>query len=192
MATPSRSTGGPSVPSHYALLRLPVTASPQELRTAFRTLSKLYHPDTTELPLAQAEVAFRRLQQAYAVLSDPSSRRAYDQLLNLTPRPQDSTAPPPRRAIVSRPVPERRALSGGEWFALLLLAIALVLSLVLGVGLAWARGAELIRRPTWWADLHPADRQVPPVAPDTDTVRMEPPLAAPGQEPSSRLPPLSG
>jgi hypothetical protein len=50
----------------------------------------------------------------------------------------------------------RRALSGGEWFALLLLAIALLLSLVLGIGVAWARGAELVRWPSWWTDLHPA------------------------------------
>jgi hypothetical protein len=54
------------------------------------------------------------------------------------------------------PASLRRALSGGEWFALLLLAIALVLCLVLGIGVAWARGAELVRWPSWWADLHPA------------------------------------
>jgi hypothetical protein len=46
----------------------------------------------------------------------------------------------------------RRALSGGEWFALLLLAIALVLSLALGIGLAWARGTELMRQPSWWSE----------------------------------------
>ncbi|KMM17295.1 molecular chaperone DnaJ, partial [Synechococcus sp. GFB01] len=44
----------------------------------------------------------------------------------------------------------RRALSGGEWLALLLLAMALVLSLALGVGLAWMRGAELMAWPSWW------------------------------------------
>ena len=44
----------------------------------------------------------------------------------------------------------RRALSGGEWLALLLLAVALLLSLVLGVGLAWMRGAELVQWPSWW------------------------------------------
>ena len=30
------------------------TASPQQIRRAFRDLSKLYHPDTTELPPAEA------------------------------------------------------------------------------------------------------------------------------------------
>ena len=27
---------------------------------------------------------------------------------------------------------------------------------VLGIGVAWARGAELVRWPSWWTDLHPA------------------------------------
>jgi hypothetical protein len=52
---------------------------------------------------------------------------------------------------VVRPVPVRRALSGGEWFALLLLAMALVLSLIMGIGVAWARGVELMHRPSWWS-----------------------------------------
>jgi uncharacterized protein involved in exopolysaccharide biosynthesis len=43
----------------------------------------------------------------------------------------------------------RRALSGGEWLALLLLALALVFSLVLGVGLALARGAAFSTWPSW-------------------------------------------
>jgi len=46
----------------------------------------------------------------------------------------------------------RRALSGGEWFALLLLGVALALSLVLGLGVAWARGAALVRTPSWWPE----------------------------------------
>ena len=35
--------------------------------------------------------------------------------------------------------------------ALLLLAVAMVLSLVLGLGVAWARGVALVRAPSWWA-----------------------------------------
>jgi hypothetical protein len=184
MVSRSPSTGGTSAANHYELLHLPVTASPQELRAAFRSLSKLYHPDTTQLPVAQAEVAFRQLQQAYAVLSDPASRRAYDQLLNLSPRPSAAATPPLRRTLTARPVPERRALSGGEWFALLLLAVALAFSLMLGVGLAWARGAELIHRPSWWADLHPGVPQAPGLEISAEAARMEPTFLAPGQDPS--------
>ena len=132
----------PSSPSSYALLELAPGASEQELRQAFRQLSKRFHPDTTSLPAAEAEQAFQRLREAYAVLSDPEQRRRYDARL-MAPVPVSVAAVP-------RPVGVRRALSGGEWLALLLLAVALLLSLVLGVGLAWMRGAELVQWPSWW------------------------------------------
>lgn len=137
--------------SLYALLQLPSTATPEQLRQAFRSLSKRYHPDTTTLPREEAAEAFRRLQQAYAVLSNPESRRLYDAELTraalAVPLPTPTSTP---GVSLGRPVPVRRALSGGEWLALLLLAVALVLSLVLGVGLALARGMELARFPSWW------------------------------------------
>ena len=132
----------------YELLQLPPTATAEQLRQSFRRLSKRYHPDTTSLPAPAAAKAFQRLKRAYSVLSDPGARRLYDESLR---RPVVPAPPPPER-----PVSLRRALSGGEWFALLLLAIALLLSLVLGIGVAWARGAELVRWPSWWDDLHPA------------------------------------
>ena len=67
-----------SGPSHYQLLQVAPTASREELRQAFRLLSKRFHPDTTELPLAEAERLFQQLRLAYAVLSDPAARERYD------------------------------------------------------------------------------------------------------------------
>ena len=137
--------------NHYELLEIRPEATGQELRQAFRSLSKRYHPDTTELPELEAREAFRRVQQAYLTLSDPDRRRAYD--ASLLALQQPAWRPPvvvPSRAA-AEPLPVRRALSGGEWFALLLLALAVVFSLVLGVGLAWARGAEFLRVPSWWS-----------------------------------------
>ena len=55
--------------NHYELLEGPSEASTQELRQAFRSLSKRYHPDTTALPEDEAREAFRRLQQAYLTLA---------------------------------------------------------------------------------------------------------------------------
>lgn len=144
--------------TYYELLQTPPTATLQQLRQAFRQLSKRYHPDTTTLPAPAAERAFQQLQRAYAVLSDPQSRQLYDERLRLSRLSLPAAGRPAPAAAVpspSAPVSLRRALSGGEWFALLLLAVALVLSLVLGLGVAWARGAELVRWPSWWADLHP-------------------------------------
>ncbi|MFY8148452.1 MAG: J domain-containing protein [Prochlorococcaceae cyanobacterium] len=155
MPSPTTPPGLPAGPSHYALLQLAPDASSQDLRQAFRNLSKRFHPDTTTLPPAEAAVAFQRLKEAYAVLSDPQRRRAYDALLRRAASSAVAAVPPPPRLTVQRPEPVRRPLSGGEWFALLLLACALVLSLVLGLGLAWARGVELMERPSWWADIPP-------------------------------------
>ncbi len=141
---PGPSTG-PS-PSHYDLLRVPPSASREQLRQAFRTLSKRYHPDTTELPAPEAELAFQQLRQAYAVLSDPTARQYYDGELRRGADLAAAAAAPanlPREGV-------RRALSGGEWLALLLLGLALVFSLVLGVGLALARGVALVQWPEWW------------------------------------------
>ncbi|WP_216901382.1 J domain-containing protein [Synechococcus sp. CCY 9618] len=164
----------PPTPNHYQVLQLKLGATDQELRQAFRGLSKRYHPDTTTLPAAEAEVAFRQLRQAYAVLSDPAARRIYDAAL----RQPVGAAPVrlPQPVVVSRPVPVRRALSGGEWFALLLLAVALVLSLVLGIGVAWARGAEMMAWPSWWAELEQAS--APPV-PFPSKATPEPQESAP-------------
>ncbi|WP_411868349.1 J domain-containing protein [Vulcanococcus limneticus] len=170
--------------NHYELLQLEPSASAQELRQAFRRLSKLYHPDTTTLPEVEAQEAFGRLQQAYHALSDPERRRAYDASLVATLAATPPAPPPNLRRVVTRPPASvRRDLSGGEWFALVLLALAVVFSLVLGVGLAWARGAELVRPPSWWpapvdsagqtadfpasarSDVAPAVAADPPVSP---------------------------
>jgi len=158
----------PSPSSHYELLELSPAATASELRQAFRRLSKLYHPDTTTLPVPQAEEAFRRLQLAYGVLSDPLQRNRYDTLLQgagaRPGAPRAAAAAPARAPVMAespRAVGVRRALSGGEWFALLLLGLALVLSLVLGIGVAWARGTALVRSPSWWSE---AQAQTPPPA----------------------------
>ena len=39
----------------------------------------------------------------------------------------------------------------------LLLGFALVLSLVLGVGVAWMRGAQLVQLPSWWPEGAPTN-----------------------------------
>jgi curved DNA-binding protein CbpA len=158
-------------PSHYERLGVAPDASLQQLRQAFRVLSKRYHPDTTSLPTPEAEEAFRALRQAYSVLSDPAARAAYDLRLR-QPAPSPIVVPaPPRRPVAvaaPRPASVRRSLSGGEWFALLLLALAMVFSLLLGFGLAWARGTELMRQPSWWAELStPAAAANPASAPVT-------------------------
>ncbi|QEY33099.1 J domain-containing protein [Synechococcus sp. RSCCF101] len=129
--------------SYYQLLNVSPEAGAGELRQAFRTLSKRYHPDTTSLPAAEASARFQLLQRAYATLLDPERRQAYDEALRRLSQP----VPVQRRVVTV--ASSRRDLSGGEWFALLLLAVALLFSLVIGLGLAWARGVQLVTTPSW-------------------------------------------
>ena len=60
----------------YALLGIAPTASPAEVKSAFRRRAKDLHPDRNPDP--GAKEAFHRLTAAYEVLSDPARRAAYD------------------------------------------------------------------------------------------------------------------
>ncbi len=66
-------------PDHYRTLRVPPTATQEEIRRAYRILAKRYHPD--RVPEGQREWAreqMARINVAYEVLSDPRKRAEYD------------------------------------------------------------------------------------------------------------------
>lgn len=63
---------------YYSLLGLSPTASPTDIRQAYREMSKQYHPDTTVLAAEVATRKFQQIQDAYATLSNPEQRRQYD------------------------------------------------------------------------------------------------------------------
>lgn len=67
--------------SHYTVLGVPVSASPVEIRAAYRRLAMKFHPDrhNTAAAKSSAEIHFKNLQTAYAVLGDDGARRRYDQ-----------------------------------------------------------------------------------------------------------------
>jgi molecular chaperone DnaJ len=60
----------------YELLGVGKNATPDELKAAFRKLARQYHPDVNKAP--DAEEKFKEINEAYAVLSDPDKRAAYD------------------------------------------------------------------------------------------------------------------
>ncbi|XP_058760465.1 NAD(P)H-quinone oxidoreductase subunit T, chloroplastic-like [Vicia villosa] len=64
--------------SHYEFLGISPDSDLEEVKVAFRKLSKEYHPDTTSLPLKTASEKFMKLREVYNVLSDEESRRFYD------------------------------------------------------------------------------------------------------------------
>lgn len=62
----------------YRILNVSKSASQEEIKRAYRKLSRKYHPDNAG---ADARDMFEKVQQAYAVLSDEEKRRAYDRKL---------------------------------------------------------------------------------------------------------------
>lgn len=64
---------------YYEVLGVSKTASPEEIKKAYRTLVKKYHPDVSTEPKDVAEAKFKEISEAYEVLSDPQKRGLYDQ-----------------------------------------------------------------------------------------------------------------
>jgi molecular chaperone DnaJ len=63
---------------YYELLGVQRNASDDELKKSFRRLAMKYHPDRNK-DNPQAEEQFKKVKEAYDVLSDPKKRAAYDQ-----------------------------------------------------------------------------------------------------------------
>ena len=61
----------------YSILQVDPSATQDEIRSAFKRLAFLYHPDRWDHP--QATERMQRLNQAYEVLGDPEKRVQYDQ-----------------------------------------------------------------------------------------------------------------
>ena len=64
---------------YYQILEVDQTAKPRQVKEAYRKLAFKYHPDRNSENPAAAE-KMKKLNEAYAVLSDPVKRREYDTL----------------------------------------------------------------------------------------------------------------
>jgi len=143
----SVSTKNPFNSSYYALLGLHPAASSVAIRRAYRELSKRYHPDTTELPQAIATSKFQQLNEAYAILSNPERRLAYDYKIGysrvtvIQPVPS-LNHPASQKTHTSKAYldPTDRPLDGGEIFALFMLLLTFIGCLVLAFVVALTRG----------------------------------------------------
>lgn len=77
---------------YYQTLGVEKDASAEVLKKSFRKLARKYHPDVSKE--ADADVRMREVNEAYAVLSDPEKRAAYDQLGRGYAPGQDFRPPP--------------------------------------------------------------------------------------------------
>jgi molecular chaperone DnaJ len=69
---------------YYRVLGVRDTASAKDIKSAYRKLSRKYHPDTSQGDPA-AEERFKEVSAAYDVIGDPEKRKEYDEVRKLGP-----------------------------------------------------------------------------------------------------------
>jgi hypothetical protein len=104
----------------YEELGVTPAASSEEIRDSFRLFVRLLHPDQQTDPLLKeiAEKQMRKLNRIYAVLSDPESRRRYDEALDGDYSPA---------IILNTPSPDLRRLTARLTWAAAIVASAILL-----------------------------------------------------------------
>lgn len=63
---------------YYRILGVERNASQEDIKTAYRKLTRKYHPDISKEPDAEAKA--KAINEAYDVIGDPEKRRAYDEM----------------------------------------------------------------------------------------------------------------
>ena len=62
----------------YAILNVPVIASDEQIKAAYRQMVRRHHPDANPDRREQAEVCIKQIIEAYGVLGDAQKRARYD------------------------------------------------------------------------------------------------------------------
>ncbi|KAK4790376.1 hypothetical protein SAY86_017680 [Trapa natans] len=79
--------------SFYEILGIPIGATSEEIKTAYRQLARVFHPDVAAVGRKGAADEFMRIHAAYSTLSDPQKRAVYDGKLYRRSRPLTAISP---------------------------------------------------------------------------------------------------
>ncbi len=138
---------GKRLHTHYDNLKVARDASPQAIRTAYRTLCKQYHPDHhPDNP--DAERIMRIVNRSYHVLSDPEQRQKHDSWILKHHPPRDGAYTGP----ISSPMPggfrrPRDAISYPKYLAWLLV-VAMLIAAAFYQTEQWRKAAEQRETPS--------------------------------------------
>ena len=66
---------------HYEVLQINKTATEDEIKTAYKKLARLYHPDKNLDNIKEAEEKFKELNYSYNILLDQDTRLNYDRFV---------------------------------------------------------------------------------------------------------------
>jgi hypothetical protein len=112
--------------SYYDDLGVTPHASPDEIREAYRTLVRLFHPDQQKDPALKraAEGQMRRINECYEVLADPERRRRYDMQMYAPQQPRNT--PVVIRPTTTIVVGRRLAISSWVWIAAAAASVGLI------------------------------------------------------------------
>jgi curved DNA-binding protein CbpA len=129
--------------NYYKVLGITPWANERQIRTAYRDLSKLYHPDTTKLRAEVSLEKFKELNQAYAILSNPDRRKFYDRSIQFSRSYTVSPHPQKHQPLsYDNGLPNERPLSSGELFAIFIFGSSIVVCLGLAIAVAILRGDQ--------------------------------------------------
>lgn len=99
---------------YYQIMGVDKNATPEEIKKAYRKLSRKYHPDVSKEK--DAEERFKEIGEAYEVLRDEEKRAAYDQLGSNWKAGQGFT-PPPNWQEQFHQYDDHYSAAGGEPFS---------------------------------------------------------------------------